>query len=117
VGHRSRIATDVEDAAASELVNQKVVGRARAGVIAEDRVDQSHSADGAVPQQIQQATGLRVAPVRERLAGEAAVAAAAATICEASPSVTAIGFSHSTCLPDSAARTAHSRCQGWWVAT
>ena len=37
--------------------------------------------------------------------------AAAAIICSHSATVTAIGFSHSTCTPASAARTVYSQCR------
>ena len=69
--HRHRVAADVEDAAAGEVVGvEPVLGVEARHREAEARLDRAHLADRALADQLEQPRGLRVQAVHEGLAEE-----------------------------------------------
>ena len=70
-------------------------------------MDELEPTEGAVLGERHRAQRLRVVEVHERLDGQPAARAPAPAIASTSATVSAIGFSHRTCLPASSARIVH----------
>ena len=71
--HRDRVAADIEDAAAGEVVGEEpVLGHEARHLEAEARLDHPHLADRAGRDQLAELRRLRMQAIHERLAGEGA---------------------------------------------